>query len=503
MRNIPMSVWIIAVVSLIVRLALVWLNKAEYTDGVIQLELLQSPVVFFPPGYSTAVWSINGILGNLLYSGRITSVLAATGSVVVCFLLAKRILSHERTAVIAALLLTLSPIFNRWSIRVMTDSLFLLVFLICCLQYMNLLANPKKSPVRFLGWIGIACLVRYQGLFFIPFFLYLLWTRRSAIKDSGIGRQLIPTLVSLLPWFLLGFWISVRGFGHAQQFIDRGSYGFWLTFSLYFGMFETYLLYWPWVMTYGTFILGCCGIVLISRNNGLEKRFAFFMLITALVFLLVHSCFLSFQYRYLLPLVPLWCIAAARGWIEMELRIPRRYINLLKILIITNMVVMSTAVLYFQRTAFGDIADSARFINTAKFKRMVEDDSRILSDEIYRQGVYNVKMKFWAGQGAEFHFYPMTEPKVGDIVILHNTYSDLAKEKKRLEEKFDLSIMQTWYSNNIWGDYTALPLLPDIMVNPPDVSLTSNPPCMAFRFAPQTYYSVALMLKDKRTPESK
>lgn len=494
----PLPVWGLLIASLSIKLALINLNGGEYTDGIVQLELWNSPVVFFPPGYSAVVWGIDRAIHDLLISGRLVSILASVGSLWVCFLLARQIMQNEKEAIFAALFLALSPIFNQWSLRVMTDSLFLFVFSICCYQWLQLLFTPTRSPIRFLGWIGLAVLVRYQGLFFLPFALFLILNRRQWLVKRGIVRLLINFLIALIPWIGLTGWIGYRGFGHTQQFIERGAYGFWLTLSLYYSMFETFILYWPWAVTYGLFIAGAVGFIPFYRGDERERAFAYFCAIAAVVFLVVQSCFLSFQYRYLLPLVPLWCILAARGWTVLETKIqsPRIRRSCLG-LILVNLAVASAAVLYFQRAAFSDLRASAEFLQSAKFQRMVPPDSRILSDELYREGVCNVKMKFWAGEQREILYYPLAEPRAGDVIILHNAYTDLIKAKDQLEKQFELQTLQIWSSRSVWGEYAALPLLPDIMVNPPSPPLTSNPPCMAFRFTPQYYYSAALLLKEK------
>ncbi|MFB3788295.1 MAG: ArnT family glycosyltransferase [bacterium] len=503
--GIPRPVGWIILVSLAVKLGLLHLNAGEYTDGIIQLRLWDSPVVFFPPGYSAAVWVVHVLTGDWLLAGRLVSIAASGITLLVFYRLALFLTTNENEALWATLFLALSPIFNRWSLRVMTDSLFLALFVWCAYQYVVLRADPQRSPFRLLGWTGVAALVRYQGLFFLPFALVWIWKRKETWEEAGSGRRAAGILGSFVPWLALGLWIGLRGFGHVEQFVERGSFSPWVTVTQYFLMFETFVLYWPWAVTYGLFILGAMGFVSLARTKGAGPWFVRFSAVAACVFLVAQSAFLSFQYRYMLPLLPLWCIAAARGWTVCGGRIENPRVRVgAGGLVLANLALMTAAVLLLQRATFGDLADSARFLASAKFQRVAPPGTRVLSDEFYREGVYNVKMRFWAGEEflkqSSIEWYYGTTPRAGDVVIFHNTYTSLSAmetEKKRLEEKFDVSVLQIWRGQTWGGEYMTIPLLPDIMVNPASPPLTSNPQCMAFRFFPQYYYSVALLLKDK------
>lgn len=480
------GVLIIAFVSILIKLYFINLNQGEYTDGVIQLTLWKSPVVFFPPGYSVLVWLVDLVMNNLLLSGRIVSITASALTIISLFCLARLILKDDRSAFWAAFMLALSPVFCQWSMRVMTDSVFCLFFVLCTHQFFLCLENPNRPAYSFLGWIGLASLLRYQGFFFLPFFFYTIGKKKDNSSQTGIFT-ILGWILSLVPWFLLAFWIRYRGFGHQEQFLERASQGWLNTLIAYGVMFETYILYWPWAVTYLLFIIGFIGGFLLWRGEQTGKRFLIYSLGAALVFLIVQSAFRSFQYRYLLPLLPLWCILAARGLSFLESKIPNKNLySTIKFLLVMNLSLMMVSVLYFQRGTFGDLVESARYL------REIGRGSRLLSDEAYREGVYNPKMKFWSGRDMEY--YPITEPKSGDLVVLHNAYSDFEVEQKRLSEKFKISMINQWKSSTV-------PLLPDIMIMsiaPNQIPLTSNPECMAFRFFPQTYSTVLLRLEAKK-----
>lgn len=472
--------WILAALCALMaalKLSLIGFNQGEYTDGIIQLNLWTSQVVFFPPGYSALVWLFDAAVNDLLISGRLVSIAASIAALPLMFILARDALNDDRAALWATLFLALSPIYTRWSLRVMTDSLFLPLFIAGCILVLRALNGRRGAALALIGLSGLSALVRYQGIYFLPWALVCLMAPeiRSRTKPAALWRWPLAAL----PWLILASWIAFRGFGHVEQFTDRASFGFWVTALAYFNSFESYILYWPWAITHSLFAIGVIGWICLANQN---RSFSIFALITALVFLAVQSAFLSFQYRYLLPLLPLWCVAAGQGWLWLLSVIQRSWLrSTLTGLALANLILMSSAVLFLQQGgAFGDIAQAGGYFQS------VWKDARLLSNDVYRQGVYCQKISFWSGR--EVLFYHETEPKAGDIVLLHNVYGDQTAEIERLRQAFQVSKLGDWRSMSV-------PLLPEIMVTPP--GLTSNPEAMGFRFAPQHYYTVAVRLEPK------
>ncbi len=495
--QIPGAILGIVLITLLIKIILLDLNAGEYTDGIIQLQLWESPVIFFPPGYSAVVWGMDFFVQNLLLSGRLVSVLASVLALIFFYKLSLGVLGNEKQAVLATLFLALSPIFNRWSLRVMTDSLFCLLFIICCDECMRVIRNQRRSILLLMFYTGLAVLIRYQGLFFVPFIAFFIWKNRSFYRKSNVDSQqdISPTrrfslgwlLLSLIPWILLGGWILYRGFGHTGQFVERAFYGL----GVYFYCFEGFIFYWPWAVTYPLFILGIVGGYYLYKGNGKEKRFLSFVGIAIAVFVTVQTLFLSFQFRYLLPILPLWCIGAARGFAVLHEKILQRVWQIgLSVLVILPLCIMTISVLFLQRETFGDLVDSAKYL------REIGKGARVLSDEVYGHSDHNVKMRFWSGR--KIFLFPAVQPEEGDILVLHNAYSDLNAVYEYLNRNYEYVVLRQWNSMTSPGRYITIPLLPDIMVEPHPLRLTSNPACMAFRFTPQRYVSVALRITGRK-----
>ncbi len=491
-NQFPNSIVFIVLMSLILKMLLLQWNQGEYTDGIIQLQLWESPIVFFPPGYSALVTAANFLIEDLVLAGRVVSILASVASLIVFYLLALHVLDNVRQAEWATLFLALSPVFNRWSIRVMTDSFFCLGFILCTYMLMLILNGKSKRVCYLIGLVGLFSLVRYQAFFFTPFIAWVIYKKRELWAETTPWGAIKSTIISLTPWIVLGCWIAYRGFGHQEQFAERAMHDVLSTMIGYWVMFETFILYYPWAVTYSLFICGVAGIACFWQGNCAQKRFVQFFLIAVVAFLIVQSAFRSFQYRYLLPLIPLWCVMAGYGVVQIAgFWNNPIWRSTIKGVVIVNLALMTIAVLYYQRGAFGDLVDSAKYL------RETGKESRVLSDERYGAHADNVKMEFWSGR----EILPIFEhePRAGDLIVLHNTYSpNYAEIIDELRKEFDVVPIQSWSAATSPGSYMAIPLLPDIMVAPQNIPLTSNPECMAFRFTPQYYYSVIFRLKEKK-----
>lgn len=503
-QRLPASIVIIVLASLILKMLLLQWNRGEYTDGIIQLQLWDSLIVFFPPGYSALVYLMSFAVPDLVLAGRAVSILASVATLIVFFMLARDLLDNVRQAEWATLLLALSPVFNRWSIRVMTDSLFCLGFVLCTYMLMLLLNGKSKRLCYLIGLVGLFSLVRYQAFFFIPFIAYMLYKKRDLWKQTTALGTIKSTVIALSPWLILIWWIFYRGFGHQEQFAERASNGFMQTLIGYWSMFETFVLYYPWAVTYSVFVCGVVGISAFCYGNSAQKRFVQFFGIAAIVFLIVQSAFLSFQYRYLLPLIPLWCLLAGSGICRITEFIQHSSWRWMVYgIVVCNLILMTSAVLYFQRAAFADLVDSALFLQD-NYK-----DARVFSDETYGSHADNIKMKYWSGREILPLDKHLNDLLAGDLIVLHNAYTPLEnlpslpylsmeKLKKMLQEKFDIVQINQWSAANSPEKYSIFPLLPDIMVHPSEIPLTSNPECMAFRFYRQQYYSVLIRLNEKK-----
>jgi len=502
----PLS--ILVLVGLASRIFLLNWYGGEYTDGIIQLQLFENENTYFPPLYPLLASWAKPIVGDPVLAGRLVSLLALTLVLIPLFHLTRR-LFNSRTAVYAGVLYLCAAVPNRWALRVMSDGLFTLFFTLGLMAFIFSLGEPdsreipnlpKKmsrqlslalSRARLRRWLylliamaGLATLTRYQGLALLPLIAVSLYRNRK-----GYTRwELLETLFAVLPWAAFVYWLQVRGFGHTEQFVGRVHASAWETLLAYWDMTETFLVYFPYALTVPVFALAVAGF--FSRQTSPLLKVARWMLIYLFaLWLPVHAAFQSFQYRYFLPVIPLVLVFAGRGAVALEEYFRRRRwkgAESLIILILIQSLLFSVAVIYFQRNAFADLTEVGRLIGGQNLK-----GGRVLAAEVYNPGNSNLKLSFWAQQPI-----PFCEPierfafQPGDFVVISNVYNSMDRFYKTLSERYQFEV---FYRSK---DYSLVPLLPDIMVDPPGA--TSQPLCMAYRFHRQVYYSYVIKITGLR-----
>jgi hypothetical protein len=492
-QTIPWALAGLVLLSLTIKMSLIGWNRGEYTDGIIQIQLWRIPVAFFPPLYTIAVDLVNLLVGDLVVAGRLVSILASSLVPVPLFLIGRR-LGDDRVGLLASLLWVLSPMQNRWGMRVMTDSLFAFVFTVALLYYVHAVLDRREAADRALRgmffWAGVATLVRYHGLVLLPVVLPLLrWRiqfRGRAREDQSGGSRLHfswPLHVVLVPWVGLGVWLIARGFAHLGQFEERASYGPLTTALSYYNHLEGYVLYLPWAVGYPLAAWVVYAVVKLRKSWGPWGLIRALTVFTILIWLVVQTAFQSFQFRYFLPLLPLWCLMGSYGIYRAREEYPASA-GAQRVALAGTMVwlaAMSTLVIGLQRNAFADITDAARFVA----ERPPEE--RIFSNEIYREGLEAVKMSFWSGRPVQGLRLDLLEP--GDLVVLHNVYGDIPTDRRVLEGRFNVEVL-------FRSRRQLVALLPDIMVVPPGT--TSHPAAMSFRITRQVYETEVFRLIGRR-----
>jgi hypothetical protein len=489
-------------VNLVVRFAVLGINQAEYTDGILQLTVFEKAAGLYPPLYGALAWLVEAAAGSRETAGRVVSAAAGSLALIPVYLLTL-MLARPWAARFAALFYTFCPLVLRWSIRVMADSLFLCLssFAILC---MLRAFDQKSSRAKADAWLGLAsvlaaasALTRYQGAF-------LLILLAIEIGVFAWRWRALPwrTLLASCLWAALPLWIYVNGFVHQTQFTHRTT-GQWVsTLLAWLNLAESFVLIFPYYVGWPIFLFALVGLMRVDWHQPLRRHFLLLWVVWGAMLLVLQSVFGSFQYRYLMPVFPAVIALAGAGatYLEWKWRARTRawIFSALLTVALAYLMLFSAAVLIFQRQAFGDQRAAAQFI-----RNRVPRSATVISNERYGNflSLGCVKLTYWSGRPVEplFEYLPARPedplPKVipaGSYVVLGNAYGG--------DDFCDyLAAILTYYYHMRYTasfDTTVYPLMDDIMVNP---MFNQNPLGWVLRYTPQLFSTHVYVVDGVRT----
>jgi hypothetical protein len=492
------------VANLALRLWLININQGEYTDGILQLTVFENKAGLYPPLYGALAFWLEPYFGSREFAGRIVSAVAGTLALIPIYLFTVR-LARPCAARFSALLFTLCPLILRWSLHVMTDTLFLTLSALSLLALLKVY-EEKRAPEKADRYLALASLLaalsaltRYQGAF-----LAILVAVESLIFLTRRRRIPWRTLVSSLVWLALPAWIFLHGFVHQTQFAQRSS-GQWVaTLLAWLNLAESFLLIFPYYLGWPIFLFGVVGIMRVDWRVGSRRHFLLLWSLWGGMLLILQSIFGSFQYRYLMPIFPAAIAVAGAGASYLEDKWaaqgrPWLFTAVLS-LALAYLVVFSSAVLIFQRQSFGDQRAAADFV-----RQRIPKEAMVLSNERYGNflSLGCVKLSYWSKRPVHsvFEFLPQRPeqplPKIippGSYVIIGNAYGG--------DEMADyLAAILTYYYHMRYAasfDTTVYPLMDDIMVNP---MFNQNPLGWVLRYSPQLFSTHLYVVDGLRTQE--
>ncbi|HJR59047.1 MAG TPA: glycosyltransferase family 39 protein [Vicinamibacterales bacterium] len=248
---------------------------------------------------------------------RVAVAVAGTATLFVLFRIGRRV-ADEGTGLLAAGLLAVAILHVRESHFAMTDvlmTLFLTISLLLLLRAVDE-GDDKASLVWFAasGLIGgLAASTKYSGAAIVAALLPIivsrtsrsLVSRRAWLPVIAFGGCFAGAFVATSPYIVLDFHAFLDGFrftfGHlaAGQNVDLGrGWVYHLTHSLPFGAGVP------------TFAAAIVGSVIMARHH--RTHWSVLGSFAAVFFFLIGAGYLVF-FRYVLPLLPIVCLAAAVG----------------------------------------------------------------------------------------------------------------------------------------------------------------------------------------------
>lgn len=361
-------------------------KEVVYPDSTLYLSFAKSIIngkfsfnfnsgteTILPPLYSMANAFFLYLIGDVELSGVLVSAIAGALLIIPVFYLAK-MTYNEKTAWISSILVFLSPILIHWSGAMLTESLFITLFISGIA--MGWYAIENKNRILFLlsgALIGLSYMTRVIGLLALP--VLGLWIVFFSIKregsDNPIPRRIYKDLFSHLTTCFLGF-ILITGIylNHLHSFYGHwtlaGSYGSIKNVVSFEGASTTS----GWENLYGQKAEESFYIKLIRKTTVNLKNYSsslISMLIFATVFVIMGlflkwkilyvvsfiviyfgallvqplSPMLDERIRYLSPVLPLFLIIASGGIARVQSWIKRQIVRQAAIPVMVGIVLLS------------------------------------------------------------------------------------------------------------------------------------------------------------------
>lgn len=228
--------------------------------------------------------------------------LSSVSTLVLVYMFVQRIFS-KRESIIAVSFLGFSPIFWIFSIKVLTEALYMLLFTIAIIVFYYSIRKDQKYFIALGIFTGLLVLSRYPGALILFLFLaVMIYTRVNVLREKYFWLGIIFFITVLSPWLYLSYTTYHSIFGSAlfslrivntQADADPWYYHI-LSIPQVFGLFTVFL------------IAGTVYSLKKKDFNGV------FLLLWAFLPVLIMSFISHKEFRFLISSLPAFSIISSR-----------------------------------------------------------------------------------------------------------------------------------------------------------------------------------------------
>jgi hypothetical protein len=164
-------------------------------------------LILHPPGYSAFVAAIYNVFGESDAPVRAAQIIIDALSAIIVFLIALEVF-NKHIAVIAGILVALSPHFAHYSLWLSPDTLPILPIVIAVYLIIKASKRPKVMTIVGAGaLLGLSCWLRANGLLLAPFLAVATWILVERGKRAGYAMALLGATILVISPITIRNWI--------------------------------------------------------------------------------------------------------------------------------------------------------------------------------------------------------------------------------------------------------------------------------------------------------
>ena len=295
-----------------------WDEAAHLSNGVFLLRGDYAEISsFYPPLFDVVTVGFFRILGVTVVSARLVSLLFSLLSLWLVFELVCR-LYGIKTALVASVLLGLSPGYYWLSRVAMIETMMVFFFLLTLFFFFSWLCNRQDKMLVFGGLaLGLGFLTKYQVLVAgVIMLISILLLARDHLRPglSKFALLILTAIAVTVPWLLISYQI------YASKMLDEWVYALQMgnpEKSLYSTRFPIPIFYffemtWPYSDVHPIslllYIVSLLGLGFFAwRRNRSDRLLLIWFVVVYVFFTLIPNK----HWRYVLPLFPALAISAA------------------------------------------------------------------------------------------------------------------------------------------------------------------------------------------------
>ncbi len=387
-----------------------------YGFGFVPWEFTEGARSWFYPGIVYIIFKVMIFFGassidSILIGVRLFSGLLSMISVIVAYYFGKLIFNKE-AGLFATFFIAVWYDFIFWATRTMTDGLAMnFVFLATYLIYkgantiINDTSDTKKQKRQSVGCfifagmsIGVAFMFKFPAaIIALPLLIYLVikkkWIGMFVFCFSILFIVIIQGLIDLFTWGT--FLHSAIVFFNYN--ITSGSSSLHGTAPIYayLGLFA---------YTYSFFALMYLLYLVIGTN---KNKKAFFLIVISLFFVLVFSVIEHKEYRFILPILPLFVLIAANGMNRYPQFIKKKNLRKSVHVFTTLFIIFSSASIGFFDASF---RPNYNYCQTFDYVKNHEEITTVI---LIRENIFNTPG--YAYLGSELHIDIISWSKIDKV----------------------------------------------------------------------------------------